>query len=331
MSEIAIYDSSDGTVEVHVDQYTVWLSQRQMAELFETSTDNIGLHLKRIYAEGELDEAATTEESSVVQKEGRRQVSRRLSLYNLDAIISVGYRVNSKKGVKFRQWATALLREHLTRGYTVNRHRFEANARELEAAMELIRKTTASPALDLPAGRGLLDLVTRYTRTFLWLQRYDEGLLAEPEGQTGGVLPTLEESHRSIATLRERMRDIGEAVGLFGQERGDALAAIFGNLEQSVFGEPAYPTVEAKAAHLLYFVIKNHPFSDGNKRIGAFLFMDFLSRNDRLLSPDGSPVFNDVGLAALALLVAESNPRDKDVLIRLIMSMLAVGPKEKTI
>lgn len=328
MSEIAIYDFSDGTVEVRIDQGTVWLSQRQMAELFETSTDNIGLHLKRIYAEGELDEAATTENSSVVQKEGGRQVSRRLALHNLDAILSVGYRVNSKKGVKFRQWATALLREHLTRGYTVNRHRYEANARELEAALELIRKTSAGPALDLPAGRGLLDLVTRYTRTFLWLQRYDEGLLAEPEGQTGGVLPTLEECHRSIDALRESMRDIGEAGGLFGQERGDALASILGNLEQSVFGEAAYPTVEAKAAHLLYFVIKNHPFSDGNKRIGAFLFMDFLNRNDRLLSPDGNPVLNDVGLAALALLVAESSPKDKEVLIRLIMTMLSGGQQE---
>ena len=230
-----------------------------------------------------------------------------------------------KKGVQFRQWATGILRQHLLRGYTLNQKRFEDNAHELEKALLLIRKTAESPALSTESGKGLVDVVTRYTCTFLWLQRYDEGLLTEPSGQEGGVLPTLEEASQSIALLRADLINRGEAGNLFGQERGDSFLSILGNLDQSVFGQPAYPTVEAKAAHLLYFVIKNHPFSDGNKRSAALLFLDFLNRNGRLMQEDGSPVVNDVGLAALALLVAESDPKDKDVLIRLIMNMLAAN------
>ena len=325
MKDIVIYQTDRGSVEVAVEQENVWLSQKQMSLLFDTSTDNIGLHLKRIYSEGELDEVSTTEESSVVQLEGRRHVTRQVKHYNLDAIISVGYRVNSKKGVQFRQWASGVLKQHLLRGYTVNQKRFEDNARELEKALLLIQKTAESPALSMESGRGLVDVVTHYARTFLWLQRYDEGLLMEPSGQAGGVLPTIEEARQSIATLRTDLISRGEAGNLFGQERGDSFLSILGNLDQSAFGEPAYPTVEAKAAHLLYFIIKNHPFSDGNKRSAALLFLSFLNRNGRLMREDGNPVVNDVGLAALALLVAESDPKDKDVLVRLIMNMLAMN------
>ena len=242
--------------------------------------------------------------------------------YNLDAIISVGYRVNSRRGVRFRQWATSVLRDHLVRGYTLNRQRFEQNARELEAALELVRTAASVEALSTDQGRGLVDVIARYTQTFLLLQRYDEGLLVDPKGVAGGVLPQLSEARSAIARLKRDLRARGEASDLFGREREDALAALLGNLDQSVFGEPAYPTVESKAAHLLYFVIKNHPFSDGNKRIGSFLFVDFLHRNERLIR-NGAAVINDVGLAALALLVAASAPKDKDVMIRLVTNMLA--------
>jgi prophage maintenance system killer protein len=247
----------------------------------------------------------------VVQTEGKRQVQRRLKHYNLDAIISVGYRVSSTRATRFRQWATGVLREHLTRGFSLDRERFERNAAELEAALHLVKKAAAGEALTLDEGRGLVDVIARYTQTFLWLQRYDEGLLEEPPGSPGGVLPSLEESRAAIARLKADL-----------MARGDAFAALLGNLEQTVFGEPAYPTIDTKAAHLLYFVIKNHPFSDGNKRTGAFLFVDFLARNGRLLR-GGEPVINDVGLAALALLVAESDAKNKDVMIRLIENMLA--------
>jgi len=322
---IVIYQEADQQVEVRLDveQNTVWLSQRQMAEVFDTSTDNISLHLKNIYIDAELDEAATTEESSVVRQEGHRQVKRRVKHYNLDAIISVGYRVNSRRAVQFRQWATRVLREHLTQGWTLNRQRFEENACELEAAIALVRKTAGSQSLDAASGRGLVDIVTRYAQTFLLLQRYDEGLLTEPHAQAGGRLPTLHEARTALGSLKAELIAKGEATDLFARERSDGLGALLGNLDQTVFGEPAYPSVEAKAAHLLYFVVKNHPFADGNKRSAAYLFVDFLYRNDRLLNANGEVVVNDVGLAALTLLIAESDPTNKETMVRLIMNMLA--------
>ena len=322
MSELVIYQPDGGfEVSVRLEGSTLWLTQKQLSEVLETSTDNIGLHLKNIYASGELLETATAEDFSVVQQEGQRSVSRKTKHYNLDAIISVGYRVNSKRGTQFRQWATGVLREHLMQGWSLDRARFEHNAAELEAALALVRKTARSPDLIAETGRGLVEIVSRYTQTFLLLQRYDEGLLTDPAGTAGGTVPSLDEVRRSIADLKADLISRGEASDLFGLERDGALAAILGNLNQSVFGEPAYPTVEGKAAHLLYFVIKNHPLTDGNKRTGAFLFVDFLNRNNALMR-DNQPVINDIGLAALALLVAESAPAQKETMIRLIENML---------
>lgn len=322
-NQLVIFDFANGQVQVRLEGETVWLSQAQMAELFGTSSDNISLHLKNIYKEQELQEAATTEDFSVVRQEGKRQVQRQVRHYNLDAIISVGYRISSAQATRFRQWATSVLHQHLTQGFTLNRQRFEQNAAELEATLALVRKAAAGEALTTDQGRGLVDVIARYTQTFLWLQRYDEGLLSTPAGSAGGELPTLDEARAAIATLKAELIAKGEATELFGRERSDGFAALLGNLEQTVFGESAYSTIEAKAAHLLYFVIKNHPFADGNKRSGAFLFVDFLARNGRLIR-NGEPVINDVGLAALALLVAESAPSSKEVMIRLIENMLAL-------
>ena len=322
-NQLVIFDFANGQVQVRLEGETVWLSQAQMAELFGTSSDNISLHLKNIYKEQELQEAATTEDFSVVRQEGKRQVQRQVRHYNLDAIISVGYRISSAQATRFRQWATSVLHQHLTQGFTLNRQRFEQNAAELEATLALVRKAAAGEALTTDQGRGLVDVIARYTQTFLWLQRYDEGLLSTPAGSAGGELPTLDEARAAIATLKAELIAKGEATELFGRERSDGFAALLGNLEQTVFGESAYPTIEAKAAHLLYFVIKNHPFADGNKRSGAFLFVDFLARNGRLIR-NGEPVINDVGLAALALLVAESAPSIKVVRGRLIENMLAL-------
>ena len=325
MSEpIEIYQTADGQTQVAVrfEKETVWLSQAQMAVLFDTGSDNISLHLKNIFIENELDEAATTEDFSVVQSEGKRQVKRRLKHYNLDAVISVGYRVKSKNATQFRIWATQRLKDYLLQGYAFNHARLQQNAAELEQALALIRKTAASPELTLASGRGLVDIVSRYTQTFLWLQQYDEGLLHEPKGENGGLLPTAAQARTALAALKQQLMARGEATDLFARERGDGLAALLGNLAQSVFGAEAYPSIESKAAHLLYFVVKNHPFADGNKRSGAFLFVDFLHRNGRLLNPAGQAVINDTGLAALTLLVAESDPKQKETLIRLIMHML---------
>ncbi len=323
MQEISIYQTETGGIEVRLERDTVWLSQDQMAELFGVQKAAVSKHLKNIFAGSELERDATVSKMETVQQERTRRIARQIEHFNLDAVISVGYRVNSARATRFRQWATRLLREHLTQGYTLNRQRLEANARELEAALQLVKKAAQSPELQADTGRGLVDIVTRYAQTFLLLQRYDEGLLTDPHTQAGGQLPSVAEARAALAQLKADLISRGDATALFAQERGDGLDALLGNLDQSAFGEPAYPSVEAKAAHLLYFVIKNHPFSDGNKRSGAFLFVDFLNRNGRLLDRAGLPVINDIGLAALALLVAESDPAHKETMIRLIMNMLA--------
>ena len=321
---IEIYQAQDGTtqVEVRFENDTVWLSQAQMAILFGKDIRTINEHITNIFDDEELEKESTIRKFRIVRQEGKRQVNREIEHYDLDMIISVGYRVKSKQGISFRRWATARLKEYLTQGYTINQKRLQQNAHELEQALALIQKTANSSELTLESGRGLVDIVSRYTHTFLWLQQYDEGLLTEPQTQQGGTLPTYAEACAALAELKSQLMAKGEASDLFGRERDNGLSAILGNLEQSVFGEPAYPSIEAKAAHLLYFVVKNHPFSDGNKRSGAFLFVDFLHRNGRLFDHNGHPVINDTGLAALTLLVAESDPKQKETLIRLIMHML---------
>ena len=321
---IEIYQAQDGTtqVEVRFENDTVWLSQAQMAMLFGKDIRTINEHITNIFDDEELEKESTIRKFRIVRQEGKRQVSREIEHYDLDMIISVGYRVKSKQGISFRRWATARLKEYLTQGYTINQKHLQQNAHELEQALALIQKTANSSELTLESGRGLVDIVSRYTHTFLWLQQYDEGLLTEPQTQQGGTLPTYAEACSALAELKSQLMAKGEASDLFGRERDNGLSAILGNLDQSVFGEPAYPSIEAKAAHLLYFVVKNHPFSDGNKRSGAFLFVDFLHRNERLLDHNGHPIINDTGLAALTLLVAESDPKQKETLIRLIMHML---------
>jgi len=318
-SQIEIYQTADGQTEITVqfEAETAWLSQAQMVELFGRDQSVISRHLRNALNEKEIDEESNMQKMHIANSD------RPVVFYDLDVVISVGYRVKSPRGVQFRRWATQRLREYLLNGYVINQQRFEQNAAELEQALALIKKAAQSPELRENAGRGLVEIVSRYTQTFLWLQRYDEGLLEEPEGQTGGSLPSPDEAMRALGELKQQLIERGEATALFANPRAEGLAGIFGNLDQSVFGEPAYPTVESKAAHLLYFVVKNHPFSDGNKRSGAFLFVDFLHRNERLLNEKGEVVVNDTGLAALTLLVAESDPKQKDILIRLIMNMLS--------
>ena len=318
--EVLVYEAPDGAarVDVRLERDTVWLRQEQMSQLFGRERSVITKHVRNVFREGELDVEAVCAKFAHTAADGKTY---QVDHFNLDVIISVGYRVKSAQGTRFRQWATNTLRDHLVQGYTLNRQRFEHNARELEAALALVRKAAAGEVLSTDQGRGLVDVIARYTQTFLLLQRYDEGLLVEPKGTAGGLLPPAPEARAAIVRLKRDLLARGEATELFGREREDGLAALLGNLDQSVFGEPAYPTVESKAAHLLYFVIKNHPFSDGNKRIGSFLFVEFLHRNGRLIR-NGEAVINDVGLAALALLVAESAPTDKEVMIRLVMNML---------
>jgi prophage maintenance system killer protein len=321
VSELVIYCSDEKDVSVRLDGETLWLTQRQMGELFDTTPENVLMHLKNIYRDAELEEDATTKDFLAVQTEGNRQVRRNLKHYNLDAIISVGYRVNSKRGVRFRQWATSVLREHLLRGQTFNPSPLaERGVREAELTLELLARTLQNQSLVTDTGREVLGLITAYAKTWRLLLQYDEDRLAPPEGcqPSRGVLDYATAS-AAIVELKASLLECGEATALFGRERGDALAALLGNIEQSMFGESLYKSREEKAAHLLYFTIKNHPFTDGNKRIGSFLFILYL-RHEGIAS-----AINDNTLTALALLVAESNPANKDLLIRLIVNLLAGG------
>jgi len=319
-AKIEIYQAADGQARVDVlfEQETVWLSQAQMTDLFGRDQSVISRHIANALKDEEVSEKSNMQKMHIANSD------RPVAFYDLDVVISVGYRIKSPQGVQFRRWATQRLREYLVQGYTLNKQRFDKNSSELQQALALIKKTAQSPELKTDEVRGLIEIISRYTQTFLWLQRYDEGLLDDPAGQAGGVLPTTHEAMTALNNLKAQLISRGEATELFARARGDGLDSVLGNLQQSVFGEPAYPTIESKAAHLLYFMVKNHPFTDGNKRSGAFLFVDFLHRNGRLLNDEGDMVINNTGLAALTLLVAESNPDQKETLIKLIMNMLSL-------
>ena len=243
---IEIYQAPDGQtdIEVRFQSETVWLNRHQLAKLFGRDVKTIVKHVNNVFREGELAQDSVVANFATTAADGKNY---QIEHYNLDVIISVGYRVKSPQGVKFRQWATKTLKQHLLQGYTLNQQRFEKNAVALEQALKLIQKTAQSPELSLESGRGLVDIVSRYTQTFLWLQRYDEGLLDEPEGQTGGTLPSPEVAMQSLLSLKQQLMARGEATDMFARPRDAGLAGIFGNLDQSIFGEPAYPTVESKA------------------------------------------------------------------------------------
>ena len=318
--EVAVYEDIDGEVRVDVrlEQETVWLTQRQMAEVFDNTPENVLIHLRNIFASGELEAESTTKDFLIVRTEGKRKVRRRLKHYNLDAIISVGYRVNTKRGVRFRQWATQTLQGYLVRGFTLNEHRLaERGIQEAKETFDLMARTLRNQALVNDTGQAVLDLITGYTDTWRLLLEYDEDRLpaASEKGPASGVL----DHELAIGAITEFRRDLitrNQASSLFGNPRGDALAAILGSIEQTMFGEPLYRSREEKAAHLLYFVIKDHPFTDGNKRIGSLLFLLYLKQEEI------EHELNPQALTALTLLVAESAPASKDLMIRLIVNLL---------
>lgn len=321
MSELLIYEDNDKNVGVRLEGETVWLTQRQMGELLDTTPENVLMHLRNIYADEELVESATAKDFLAVQTEGKRQVQRNLKHYNLDAIISVGYRVNSKRGVRFRQWATRVLREHLAQGYTLNQARLaERGMAEARQAIALLARTLENQALVNEAGREVVTLIVGYAKTWRLLLQYDEDGLSLPAAcqPARGVLDYAT-AGTAITELKTALLHRGEATDLFGRERGEGLQGILGSIEQTMFGESLYKTREEKAAHLLYFVIKDHPFSDGNKRIGSFLFLLYLQQEGMAMN------INENALTALALLVAESQPTNKDLMIRLVVNLLVAS------
>lgn len=315
--QIVIYQSPDGTtgIEVHLEAETVWLTQDQMAELFGRERSVITKHLRNVFREGELDKTAVRAKFAHTAPDGKKYQTQ---FYNLDAILSVGYRVNSKRGTQFRQWATNVLRDHLVQGFTVNQTRLaERGISEMQQAVELLARTLDRQALITGIGKDVLSVIVGYARTWRLLLQYDEDTLPLPAGcqPARGVLE-YDFARQAIFELKQELKGRGDATDLFGSERGDALAAILGNIEQTMFGEPLYKTREEKAAHLLYFVIKDHPFLDGNKRIGSFLFLLY-NRQEEI--PE---IISENTLTALALLIAESEPTNKDLMIRLVVNLL---------
>lgn len=320
MSEIVIYNADKGIqIDIKLENDTVWLSQRQMSELFVKDIDTISLHLKNIFLEGELDEISTTEFYSVVQKEGERQVNRKIKFYNLDAIISVGYRVNSIQGTKFRQWATQCLKDHLVKGYSINQKRLK----ELDQVLKIIEQSTHEDGLQLSESKGLLTILSNYTKSFVLLNQFDSNRL-ETNSLTDDITYEIkyEEAILAITELKKQQIERKEATELFGNQKDESFKGTLQNVIQSFDGYYLYPTIEEQAAHLLYFIIKNHSFSDGNKRIGAFMFIWFLEKNKHLLKKSGEVKINDNALTTLALLVAQSNPDEKELMTKLICNLI---------
>lgn len=320
--EIIIYQTEDGktSLDVQLEEETVWLTQTQLVTLFDKTKQNISLHIRNIFKEGELAENSVVKEYLTTASDGKKYKTK---FYNLDVIISVGYRIKSIRGTQFRIWATSVLRDHLIKGYTVNEKRLtEKGLTEMEQTIALLARTLERHETLSDDGKAVLEVVSRYAKSWSLLLKYDEQRLELPEHRH----PTQKslaygEAIEAITSLKDELMGRGEASDLFGQERSQHLQGILGNLDQTFGGKELYPTIEEKAAHLLYFVIKDHPFSDGNKRIGSFLFLIFLRENN-LLDQSG---INDNALVALALLIAESDPKQKDLIIRLIINLLASG------
>lgn len=319
--EIIIYQTADHQtqIEVKFEEETVWLTQYQLVELFQTSRSNLVEHIQNIYKDGELDEKSTCRKFRQIQMEGNRKVSRNIDHYNLDLIISVGYRVNSKRGTQFRQWATQRLKEHLMQGYTINQQRLA----QLQQTIQLIHKTGNAGELNVGEAKGLLDIISNYTQSFVLLNQFDSNNLPEEKIDTN-ITYEIEytDAVEAIAELKKQLISKKEASALFGNQKDESFTGILNSIVQTFDGQYLYASIEEQAAHLLYFIIKNHPFTDGNKRIGAFLFVWFLEKNKHRFKKNGEVKINDNGLTALALLIAQSDPNDKELMIKLVVNLI---------
>lgn len=315
---IEIYKTADNQVEIQVefDRDTVWLSQRQMGVLFDKNPDTISLHLKNIFKEGELEEKATTEYSSVVQKEGNRNVKRDIKFYNLDAIISVGYRVNSMRGIQFRQWATQRLKDYLVKGYAINEKRIQENKKEFVKTLDALKLLTKDN--EFVATQDILSLIQEFSDTWFSLEQFDSQKFPK-QGTQKEIELSGKELKEDLQKLKRELILKGEATELFAQEKEQgAIEGIFGTVFQTVFGEDAYPSIEEKAAHLLYFIVKNHPFNDGNKRSGAFAFIWLLQKAEMNFAKQ----ISTQTLTTLTILIAESKPTEKEKMVGLIKLLL---------
>lgn len=324
--QIVIYTSpkGDNKVDVVLRDETVWLTQKQMSSLFDCTVENVAFHLKNIFKSTELREKSVAKEYLATAADGKTYKVRH---YNLDAIISIGYRVSSSRATQFRIWATQVLRRHILDGFTINekllKESKELKLKELEKAVGLLKTAMNHNLLNQSEATGLLQVITEYANSWILLQKYDQRKLELKKKLTKKAnIITYENALEYISKLKNKLITIKEATEIFGQERGEALKAILGSIHQSFGGHEIYPSLEQKAAHLLYFLIKDHPFVDGNKRTASFLFIVFLTQNKILLNNKGEKKINENALVALALLIAESSPKDKEIMIALITNLL---------
>ena len=321
-NQIVIYQSEDGQtqVDVRLENETVWLTQAQMVELFQTTKQNVSLHVGNVFKEGELEEKSTVKEYLTVQKEGERKVSRKVNYYNLDVIISVGYRVKSKRGTAFRIWANNVLKQYLIKGYAVNERMRKEQIGELRQLAGMLGRTIQNqPLLSNDETDALFKVVTDYTYALDTLDNYDYGRLTiNKTTEEEPFHATYDNAMEAIYGLRDKF---GGSV-LFGNEKDNSFKSSIGQIYQTFGGEELYPSVEEKAAMLLYLVTKNHSFSDGNKRIAATLFLWFLNGNHILYHPDGSKRIADSTLVAFTLMIAESRTEEKDVMVKVVVNLI---------
>ena len=310
--DLVRFTDNDFELDVRADSEneTVWLTQKEMALLFGVSTDNISLHISNILAENELDHS-TVEESSVVQVEGTRKVKRRTKLYNLDMIISVGYRVKSYRGILFRRWANKVLKDYLIKGYAFNQKRLENLNKTID-----IQNRMLAYSLNIDK-EELAKVINEYTRALDLLDNYDHQTLVKPKGNQTTYVMSYEEAREIIDSMK--FNDMSNVFGV-EKERGK-LNGIIAQVYQNVFGQELYPSIEEKAAHLLYFLVKDHPFADGCKRIAATLFINFLYKNNHLYRNNKQIISNEA-LVAITILTAESNPDEMEIIVKLIMNLL---------
>jgi death-on-curing family protein len=320
--EVVIYENSNGStaIEVRLQEETVWLNQHQLTVLFNRDQSVISRHIKNVFAEGELDEKSNMHFLHIANSD------KPTAFYNLNVIISVGYRIKSKQGTQFRIWATQTLKDHLVKGYTLNEKRLKEQQekfKELHQTVEFLKTTLDTKNLSGNETQGLLEIISKYTRSFVLLNQFDSNSLeVEPSDKKLTHEIKYKEALAAIEQLKKKLIAEGEASELFGRQREDVFSGILDSVVQTFGGEYLYPGIEEQAAHLLYFVIKNHPFADGNKRIGAFLFVWFLHLNQHLLKKEGEAKINDNALVALALLIAQSDPLNKELMIKLVINLI---------
>lgn len=311
--ELVLFTSTDGnvTVDVQLKNDTVWLTQKQISELFDKERSVVTKHINNVFKEQELDEKSNVQNLHIANSD------KPVSVYSLDVIISVGYRVKSKRGVEFRKWANSVLKDYLLKGYALNSNLLDKTHHEYQNLLDLLGKTLANNQLITPQGQSIINLINDYATTWTSLLQYDEDRLLIPNNMhKSSIALAHENALAAINEFKSSLLAIGEATELFGNERNDQLQSILSNLDQTMFGDELYRSVEEKAANLFYMVIKDHPFSDGNKRIGSFLFLLYIQLNKLPLKID------NIGLTALALLIADSDPQQKDLLTRLIINLL---------